>query len=73
MVQVQRLASLLKNQEDHRMDLAKKYDILEKSFDEQAERLREANIKLNTLNEHYSNLEKRETQHKIEVCVFVIQ
>lgn len=67
MVQVQRLASLLKNQEDHRMSLAKKYEILEKSFDEQAERLREANIQLNTLNEHFSNLEKLEAQHKIEV------
>lgn len=66
-MQVQRLASLLKNQESHRMSLAKKYEDLEKSFNEQADHLREANIQISTLNEHFCNLEKMETQHKVEV------
>lgn len=68
-VQTQRLASLLKNQEEHRMSLAKKYEDLEKCFNEQGEHLREANIQITTLNEHFCNLEKLETQHKVEVKI----
>lgn len=64
---MQRLASLLKNQENHRMNLARKYEELDKSFAEQSDRLREANIQINTVKEQCSSLERLESQHKIEV------
>lgn len=66
--QAQRLAGLLKSQEVHRSDLAKKYDSLEESFEDQAKKLRTANAQLTVLNERFQLMERQQHEHNLEVC-----
>uniref|UniRef100_A0A1I8PA03 Uncharacterized protein n=1 Tax=Stomoxys calcitrans TaxID=35570 RepID=A0A1I8PA03_STOCA len=64
--QSQRLAGLLKSQESHRMELAQKFDSLEKNFEDQSKKLRAAHTQLQVLNERYKLMERTEMEHKME-------
>lgn len=67
MCQSQRLAALLKSQESHRMELAGKYEQLEKSFEDQTKQLRTAKGQLSMLSERFQVLENRQAEHNMEV------
>ncbi|XP_075153610.1 yuri gagarin isoform X2 [Haematobia irritans] len=62
----QHMAGLLKSQENHRLELAKKYDSLEKNFDDQSKKLRAADAQLRVLGERLKLMEKDQQEHKIE-------
>ncbi|XP_073821585.1 yuri gagarin [Musca autumnalis] len=64
--QSQRMAGLLKSQETHRLDLAKKYEDLEHNFEDQAKKLREANAHLTVLNERFQLMERQQHEHNLE-------
>lgn len=65
--QVSRLGSLLKSQESHRMELAAKYEDLERNYEDQAKKLRTANNQLCMLNERFQVMERRQIDHNMEV------
>ncbi|XP_037894568.1 restin homolog isoform X1 [Glossina fuscipes] len=64
--QTNRLASLLKTQENHRMELACKYESLDKSFEDQSKKLRAATGQVRLLNDRFQLLEKRQCELNME-------
>uniref|UniRef100_A0A1A9VXU3 Uncharacterized protein n=1 Tax=Glossina austeni TaxID=7395 RepID=A0A1A9VXU3_GLOAU len=64
--QTNRLASLLKTQENHRMELACKYESLDKSFEDQSKKLRVATGQVRLLNDRFQLLEKRQCELNME-------
>lgn len=67
--QKNRLASLLKTQENHRMELACKYESLDKSFEDQSKKLRAATGQVRLLTDRFQLLEKRQCELNMEVIV----
>uniref|UniRef100_A0A1A9WMD1 Uncharacterized protein n=1 Tax=Glossina brevipalpis TaxID=37001 RepID=A0A1A9WMD1_9MUSC len=64
--QTRRLASLLKTQENHRMELACKYETLDKSFEDQSKKLRAATGQVRLLSDRFQLLEKRQCELNME-------
>ncbi|KAI8114983.1 hypothetical protein CVS40_12713 [Lucilia cuprina] len=64
--QAHRLGNLLKSQESHRMELAAKYETLEKNYEDQAKKLRTANNQLIMLTERFQTMERNQNEYNME-------
>lgn len=62
-----RLNTLLKSQNDCRTDICKKYEELERSYEDQAKQLRTACAQMNCLQERLALMDKRQEEHNMEV------
>ncbi|XP_069962537.1 putative leucine-rich repeat-containing protein DDB_G0290503 isoform X7 [Bactrocera oleae] len=64
--QMHRLNTLLKSQNDCRTDICKKYEELERSYEDQAKQLRTACAQMNCLQERLALMDKRQEEHNME-------
>ncbi|XP_039950641.1 polyamine-modulated factor 1-binding protein 1 isoform X2 [Bactrocera tryoni] len=64
--QLHRLNKLLKSQNDCRTDICKKYEELERNYEDQAKQLRAACAQMNCLQERLALMDKRQEEHNME-------
>uniref|UniRef100_A0A0A1XJ25 Uncharacterized protein n=1 Tax=Zeugodacus cucurbitae TaxID=28588 RepID=A0A0A1XJ25_ZEUCU len=64
--QMHRLNTLLKSQNDCRADICKKYEELERNYEDQAKQLRAACAQMNCLQERLALMDKRQEEHNME-------
>ncbi|XP_049305848.1 polyamine-modulated factor 1-binding protein 1 isoform X2 [Bactrocera dorsalis] len=64
--QMHRLNKLLKSQNDCRTDICKKYEELERNYEDQAKQLRAACAQMNCLQERLALMDKRQEEHNME-------
>uniref|UniRef100_A0A0K8WC13 Uncharacterized protein n=1 Tax=Bactrocera latifrons TaxID=174628 RepID=A0A0K8WC13_BACLA len=64
--QMHRLNKLLKSQNDCRIDICKKYEELERNYEDQAKQLRAACAQMNCLQECLALMDKRQEEHNME-------
>ncbi|XP_023159218.1 interaptin isoform X1 [Ceratitis capitata] len=65
-VQMHRLNALLKSQNDCRSDICKKYEELERNYEDQAKQLRAACTQMNCLQDRLALMDKRQEEHNME-------
>ncbi|XP_054744386.1 interaptin [Anastrepha obliqua] len=65
-MQMHRLNTLLKSQDSCRTDICKKYEELERNYEDQAKQLRAACAQMNCLQERLGLLDKRQEEHNME-------
>ncbi|XP_054082252.1 uncharacterized protein LOC105220142 isoform X9 [Zeugodacus cucurbitae] len=71
--QMHRLNTLLKSQNDCRADICKKYEELERNYEDQAKQLRAACAQMNCLQERLALMDKRQEEHNMEVLMHTFQ